>query len=215
MNFLKDTYETYGTDVSGRLNIIGFVINDGTGNYPDADEFSGFHLLIGTKLLNVITGEIFYFDGSLTWYRKRTSMFENVYTKDDINKMIINASKNLMPINTASATATSGYALQNSPLKLPAGDYVLTVRRIDPTTSTAINIRDANNNSLWNVNRGAGVINIVEQFTLPSPSDNISIYVGYNVMIYDLMICSDTDYQIDSSYYPYMLPALRTLIPYI
>ena len=87
MNVLDNNYQVHGQDASGRLGIIGFVYNDG-GAMPQADEFDGFTLLLGSKLVNITTGAMYYFDGSGNWFRRQNSMFENVYSKAEIDAML-------------------------------------------------------------------------------------------------------------------------------
>ena len=222
MNFLKDTYETYGTDVSGRLNIIGFVLHD-SGAYPTADEFNGFHLLIGTKLLDVTDGSIYYFDGVSTWNLKSNSLFDNVYTKQEmdamlsayettadvntklsnyytkaetdslLNKMknyilICNSSLNLISLHDGIST---GYFCQDLAINLPAGDYIWKMQR-DGNTQTSMRIKAADDTSLYNVTRGAGVNDITQNFTITGTGAKISIYTGSGISVWGCMIYKDT-----------------------
>ena len=222
MNFLKDTYETYGTDVSGRLNIIGFVLHD-SGAYPTADEFNGFHLLIGTKLLDVTDGSIYYFDGVSTWNLKSNSLFDNVYTKQEmdamlsayettadvntklsnyytkaetdslLNKMknyilICNSSLNLISLHDGIST---GHFCQDLAINLPAGDYIWKMQR-DGNTQTSMRIKAADDTSLYNVTRGAGVNDITQNFTITGTGAKISIYTGSGISVWGCMIYKDT-----------------------
>lgn len=218
MNFLKDTYETYGTDVSGRLNIIGFVLHD-SGAYPTADEFNGFHLLIGTKLLDVTDGSIYYFDGVSTWNLKSNSLFDNVYTKQEIDTMLLayettadvntklsnyytkaetdsllnnlknyilicNSSLNLISVHDGIST---GYFCQDLAINLPAGDYIWKMQR-DGNTQTSMRVKAADDTSLYNVTRGAGVNDITQNFTITGTGAKISIYTGSGISVWGCMI---------------------------
>ena len=218
MNFLKDTYESYGTDVSGRLNIIGFVLHD-SGAYPTADEFNGFHLLIGTKLLDVTDGSIYYFDGVSTWNLKSNSLFDNVYTKQEIDAMLLayettadvntklsnyytkaetddllnkmknyilicNSSLNLISVHDGIST---GYFCQDLAINLPAGDYIWKMQR-DGNTQTSMRVKAADDTSLYNVTRGAGVNDITQNFTITGTGAKISIYTGANISVWGCMI---------------------------
>ena len=87
MNVLDNNYQVHGQDASGRLDIVGFIYNDG-GTMPNANEFDGFTLLLGSKLVDVTTGAMYYFDGSGNWFRRQNSMFENVYSKTEIDTML-------------------------------------------------------------------------------------------------------------------------------
>lgn len=219
MNFLKDTYETYGTDVSGRLNIIGFVLHD-SGAYPTADEFNGFHLLIGTKLLDVTDGSIYYFDGISTWNLKSNSLFDNVYTKTEVDTILMNyytksevdtqvsnlhdydenqdkyiyaligqSSLNYLDSSVWAGTTTSGngYVMRDLPVNIPAGTYTWKMKR-DGNTTTAFVIKAADDTELYRVNRGAGVNDITQEFTITADAAKISIYVGFEISYSDNMI---------------------------
>ena len=222
MNFLKDTYETYGTDVSGRLNIIGFVLHD-SGAYPTADEFNGFHLLIGTKLLDVTDGSIYYFDGVSTWNLKSNSLFDNVYTKQEIDALLLgyetitdvntklsnyytkaetddllNKMKNYILICNSSLNLISahdgistGYFCQDLAINLPAGDYIWKMQR-DGNTQTSMRVKAADDTSLYNVTRGAGVNDITQYFTITGTGAKISIYTGSEISVWGCMIYKDT-----------------------
>lgn len=217
-NFLKDAYETYGTDLSGRLNIIGFVLHD-SGSFPTVDEFAGFHLLIGTKLLDVTNGKIYYFDGVSTWNPKSNSMFENVYSKTEIDAMlasyastayvdskllyyytttevntllnnlknyilICNSSLNLISVHDGIST---GYFCQDLAINLPAGDYIWRMQR-DGNTQTSMRVKAADDTSLYNVTRGAGINDITQDFTITGTGAKISIYTGSGISVWGCMI---------------------------
>lgn len=86
-------------------------------------------------------------------------------------------------------TAGSGYICQNLAINLPAGEYVWRMTR-NGNTSTSFVLKAADDTELYRVNRGAGVNDIVQEFTLTAAAAKISIYAGYSITYYDNMIYS-------------------------
>lgn len=83
--------------------------------------------------------------------------------------------------------AGNGYICQNLAINLPAGDYVWRMTR-NGNTSTSFVLKAADDTELYRVNRGAGVNDIVQEFTINDTAAKISIYVGYSITYYDNMI---------------------------
>lgn len=110
--------------------------------------------------------------------------------------------KNRMPVNSGTTPAGSGYFVQELPIVLPAGDWVLTMKRTGNMT-TSIALKAADNTELFRVTRGAGVNNIVQEFTISAEARYISIYVGNSIQVSDVMITTDAEYQISDAYVPY------------
>lgn len=81
----------------------------------------------------------------------------------------------------------SGYICQDLPISLPAGSYVWKMKR-DGNTSTSFVLKAADNTELYRVNRGAGVNDITQLFTISADAAKVSIYVGYNISYSDNMI---------------------------
>ena len=81
----------------------------------------------------------------------------------------------------------SGYICQDLPISLPAGSYVWKMQR-DGNTSTSFVLKAADNTELYRVNRGAGVNDITQLFTLSADAAKVSIYVGYSISYSDNMI---------------------------
>ena len=81
----------------------------------------------------------------------------------------------------------SGYICQDLPISLPAGSYVWKMKR-DGNTSTSFVLKAADNTELYRVNRGAGVNDITQLFTITADAAKVSIYVGYNIAYSDNMI---------------------------
>ena len=86
-------------------------------------------------------------------------------------------------------TAGSGYICQNLAINLPAGEYVWRMTR-NGNTLTSFVLKAADDTELYRVNRGAGVNDIVQEFTLTDSAAKISIYAGYSITYYDNMIYS-------------------------
>ena len=201
MNVLDNNYQVHGQDASGRLGIVGFVYNDG-GGMPYADEFDGFTLLLGSKLVDVTTGAMYYFDGSGNWFRRQNSMFENVYSKAETDSLLNNyytkaVSDNIMnyillcnsSLNYISVTdgVSSGYFVQDLPIVLPEGDYIWRMQR-DGNSQTSMRVKASDDTSLYNVTRGAGVNNIEQPFTISDSGAKISIYTGNGVRVWGCLI---------------------------
>lgn len=84
----------------------------------------------------------------------------------------------------------SGYICQDLAITLPAGSYIWKMKR-DGNTSSSFVLKAADNTELYRVNRGAGVNDITQPFTLSADAVKISIYVGYNITYSDNMIYKD------------------------
>ena len=84
-------------------------------------------------------------------------------------------------------TAGSGYICQDLAINLPAGTYIWKMQR-DGNTSTSFVLKAADNTELYRVNRGAGVNDITQEFTISADAAKISIYAGYSVTYHDNMI---------------------------
>lgn len=87
-------------------------------------------------------------------------------------------------------TAGSGYICQDLAISLPAGDYIWKMKR-DGNTSTSFVLKAADNSELYRVNRGAGVNDITQTFTISAAAAKISIYAGYSIQYSDNMIFKD------------------------
>lgn len=87
-------------------------------------------------------------------------------------------------------TAGSGYICQDLPITLPAGSYVWKMKR-DGNTSTSFVVKAADDTELYRVNRGAGVNDITQPFTIAADAAKISIYAGYSITYTDNMIFKD------------------------
>lgn len=81
----------------------------------------------------------------------------------------------------------SGYICQNLAITLPAGSYVWKMKR-DGNTSTSFVVKAADDTEIYRVNRGAGVNDITQLFTISADAAKVSIYVGYNTSYSDNMI---------------------------
>lgn len=84
-------------------------------------------------------------------------------------------------------TAGNGYICQDLAISLPAGTYIWKMQR-DGSTSTSFVLKAEDNTELYRVNRGAGVNDITQEFTITADAAKISIYPGYSVVYHDNMI---------------------------
>ena len=138
-------------------------------------------------LLTPITDDITSLDGRLT-------TVETANTNQDsyIYALIGKSALNYLP-NTVwegATTAGFGYICQDLAISLPAGDYIWKMKR-DGNTSTSFVLKAADNSELYRVNRGAGVNDITQSFTISAAAAKISIYAGYSVNYSDNMIFKD------------------------
>lgn len=83
--------------------------------------------------------------------------------------------------------AGAGYVCQNLAINLPPGTYIWRMTRNGNTTTSFV-LRAADDTELYRVARGAGVNDIVQEFTITGTATKISIYVGYSITYYDNMI---------------------------
>lgn len=83
--------------------------------------------------------------------------------------------------------AGSGYICQDLSISLSAGTYAWKMQR-DGNTSTSFVLKAADDTELYRVNRGAGVNDITQIFTISAAAAKISIYAGYSVTYHDNMI---------------------------
>ena len=116
--------------------------------------------------------------------------------------LIDSGPKNRMPVNSGTTPSGAGYFVQDLPIVLPAGDWVLTMKRTGNTT-TSIALKAADNTELYRVTRGAGVNNIVQEFTISAAAKYISIYVGNSIQVSEVMLTTDAEYKISDAYVPY------------
>lgn len=118
-------------------------------------------------------------------------------------ELIDGGAKNRLSINSGSTTSGQGYFIQNLPISLPAGTYIWSMKRTGDA-STSFVLRDVNDNELARITRGAGVTNIVSEFTITGTATSCSIYVGYNTDVTDAMICSKAFWDISQKFVPYV-----------
>lgn len=116
--------------------------------------------------------------------------------------LIDNGPKNKISVNSGTTPAGAGYLCEDLPITLPPGDYVWTMTRTG-NTDTSFRVKDANGNSLYNVTRGAGVNDIVQDFTISETGATVSIYVGYSITCSNCMVCSKEAYTLSTKYVPY------------
>ena len=138
-------------------------------------------------LLTPITDDITSLDG-------RVDAVETTNSDQDayIYALICKSALNYLP-DTAwegATTAGSGYICQDLAVSLPAGDYIWKMKR-DGNTSTSFVLKASDNSELYRVNRGAGVNDITQSFTISAAAAKVSIYAGYSINYSDNMIFKD------------------------
>lgn len=213
MNVLnKKDFYTYPEFMSDdRMPIVGTVWCDDDNNLPTVTEFTGYRLITGSRALT--PNKTYVLSGS-TWVEKEESPFKDVYTKSEVDALVNPIDTALTALTTrvdslavytykligisslnkldssvwsGQTPAGAGYIANNLPIVLPAGTYIWKMKR-DGNTSTSFVIKDANEQELYRVNRGAGVNDITQSFTINSAAAFVSIYVGYNISYSDNMI---------------------------
>lgn len=110
--------------------------------------------------------------------------------------------KNRLSVNSGTTGSGNGYFVQDLPITLEPGDYVWKMTRTGDT-STSFVVRAADDTELARITRGAGVTDIVSEFSISGKAAKVSIYVGYSVTITDAMICSAAAYAVSNAYAPY------------
>lgn len=130
---------------------------------------------------------------------------------DAVARLIDTGSKNIAPINSGSNTLPTRWLQIN--VDISAGAYVLHIGALSSNDTDAdtcqIAFFDSANNAIRYLypERGAVVI----PFTLPAdstffriyPSDSYAHSDSDTVTVSDLMICTDSDYEISPAYVPY------------
>lgn len=110
--------------------------------------------------------------------------------------------KNRITVNSGTTGSNNGYLVNNLPLVLPAGNYHVSMVRETEGQLTFV-IKDANSAELARWSRASGITTVSEDITLESESATISIYVGNNVTVNNVMVCSKTDWDISNAFVPY------------
>lgn len=215
MSILNQTsiiFVDYAFSVSGRTPIVAEIWCSDTSDLPTALHFDGYNLCTGCKA-TCADGTQYGFDGT-NWNYIEKSPFQDVYTKTEIDSIVSGINNdidtlqdydenqdkyiyalvgrsdlNLLDVTVLNGqtTAGNGYVCQNLAINLPAGDYVWRMTR-NGNTSTSFVLKAADDTELYRVNRGAGVNDIVQEFTITDTAAKISIYAGYNITYSDNMI---------------------------
>ena len=197
--------------VDSRYPIVAEVWCENDSDLPTRTQFSRYVLCTGSRALT--PNKTYVLSGS-TWVEKEESPFKDVYTKSEVDALVNPIDTALTALTTrvdslslytyklisvsdlnkldssvwsGQTPAGGGYIANNLPIVLPAGTWIWKMKR-DGNTSTSFVIKDADNNELYRVNRGAGVNDITQSFTISSPAAFVSIYVGYNISYSDNMI---------------------------
>lgn len=116
--------------------------------------------------------------------------------------VIDNGPKNRLSVNAGTTGSGAGYFVQDLPIALAPGDYVWSMKRTGNASTTFV-VKAADDTELAKITRGAGVTDIVSEFSTSDTAAKISIYVGYSTTVTDAMICSKAAYEISSAFVPY------------
>lgn len=114
----------------------------------------------------------------------------------------ITGAKNRLSVNSGTTGSGNGYFVQELPITLEPGEYVWKMTRTGDT-STSFVVRAADDTELARITRGAGVTDIVSEFSISGTAAKVSIYVGYSTTVTDAMICSKGEYEISPAFVPY------------
>ena len=121
------------------------------------------------------------------------TLLADYYTKSEVDSLILSARDYCLllnsPLNLISVTSgtSTGYFVENLAITLPAGTYTWKMQR-DGNTTTSMRVRAADDTSLYNVTRGAGVNDITQEFTIADAGAKISIYTGAGVNVWGCLI---------------------------
>lgn len=214
LNQVSIIYLPQSYSVSNRTPIVADIWAADSADLPSATYFDGYNLCNGCKA-TCANGDIYRFDGT-QWVYNEQSPFQDVYTKSQIDSMISGIDNDISDLQEydenqdkyiyalvgrsdlnlldstiweGQTTAGNGYICQNLSINLPAGNYVWRMTR-NGNTSTTMTIKAADDTELYRVTRGAGVNDIVQEFTINDTAAKISIYAGYSITYYDNMIYS-------------------------
>ena len=134
----------------------------------------------------------------------------DIGTNDAAVVEIVNiGAKNRCTVNSGSATLRTSI-----PVNLPAGDYVISIGEITSTDTDAsvclLTLIDSSSNALWSggTTRGQGkeievtISGAAASFMIYA-SDNYSHSSGDTVTFSNLMICTQTDYDVSETYTEY------------
>lgn len=191
--------------VNNRAPIVAEIWCGDASDLPDPEDFAGYILITGSKSI-CANGDEYGLDGS-SWVLHDQSPFSNVYTKSEtysrtevnnitdgitaayrsadetiwkyIYELLLVSDLNLCSVHSGSST---GYFVQDLPVSLPPGDYIWKFKR-DGSTQTSMRVKAADDTSLYNVTRGAGVNDFEQPFTVSDTGAKLSIYTGSGINI--------------------------------
>ena len=214
MAILNETSIIYVDDslsIDSRYPIVAECWCEDDSDLPTRTQFNKYVLCTGSKAL---TPNKTFVLSNATWVEKEESPFKDVYTKSEVDNLIAPLDSELTTLSTqvetlsdytfklvgisslnkldssvwsGATTSGNGYIANNLPITLAAGSYIWKMKR-DGNSTTSFVVRDADNNELYRVTRGAGVNDITQSFTISADAAFVSIYAGYNINYHDNMI---------------------------
>ena len=216
LNQTSIIFVDYAFSVSGRTPIVADIWCSDASDLPTALHFDGYNLCTGCKA-TCADGTQYGFDGT-NWNYIEKSPFQDVYTKSEVyNKtetysktevndltdniiaaytaadydimdyiwqLMLVSDLNLISVHSGTST---GYFVQDLPINLPPGDYVWKMQR-NGNSLTSMRVKAADDTSLYNVTRGAGINDIFQEFSITGTGAKISIYTGAGVDVWDCMV---------------------------
>lgn len=217
LNQTSIVYVPQSYSVDSRTPIVAEVWAADDTDLPAATAFDGYNLCVGSKV-TCANGDIYRFDGTQWVYNDTNpfadvytkseidtilsdyytesevdTLFTDYYTKSEVDSLILSARDYCLlidsPLNLISVTAgtSTGYFVENLAIDLPAGTYTWKMQR-DGNTTTSMRVKAADDTSLYNVTRGAGVNDITQEFTISDTGAKISIYTGAGVNVWGCLI---------------------------
>lgn len=213
MSILNKTsiiYVDNSLSVDGRTPIVAQIWCTDSADLPTATYFDGYNLCNGSSAI-CANGDEYGYNGT-SWVYRTKNPFEDVYTKSEtynrteinnitdsivagytaadseiwayIWQMMVVSDLNLISVHEGTST---GYFVENLAISLPPGTYIWKMQR-DGNTQTSMRVKAADDTSLYNVTRGAGVNDIYQEFTITDTGAKISIYTGAGVNVWDCLI---------------------------
>lgn len=123
------------------------------------------------------------------------------------NNILLNwgGAKNLTTI-TGGTTEASGYIINNQPLTLTAGEYVVSFKTSATTGANGVTIYDSNANIVGTTTIVNATGTVYGDITITANSANIYVYATVPETITEFMICTKADWEKSPVYTPYTLP---------
>lgn len=155
--YVTDIFDAYSNGTRNVARV--FLEADTAADLPGINDLDGLQLVMGSKGHTIDTDTIYYMDSLGAWHAAQSQIFENVYTKDEIDDfledidaldetqsaaiadLIDDGPKNQFPIATrigpSNATAATSYTQAGVQFTCN-GDGTITIERISANTNQAV-----------------------------------------------------------------------------